>query len=132
MEESSKFTTPQMEGMNLTDQNSTLPRPHSTIKTADINLDHDIAGEFEAAIDHSKIESRKKYDFMNLGASVAGFGGGQSDAMNYSPFTGEQSAIRAPERAGPNEGRMRNTGSIMGDWEERDSSFVNASHNQGF
>jgi len=53
---------------NFTDQNSTLQKPPSTIlKTADINLDHDIAGEFEAAIDHSKLESRHKYDFMNLG-----------------------------------------------------------------
>lgn len=46
--------------------------PTSTIlKTGDINLDHDIAGEFEAAIDHSKLNSRQKYDFMNLGGQSA-------------------------------------------------------------
>lgn len=56
---------------NFTDgDNSTLHMPLSTIKTADLNLDHDIAGEFEAAIDHSKLESRNKYDFMNLQASA--------------------------------------------------------------
>lgn len=37
--------------------NSTLNMPASTVKTAELNLDHDIAGEFEAAIDHSKLES---------------------------------------------------------------------------
>ena len=46
--------------------------PTTTIKTADINLDHDIAGEFEAAVDHSKLESRNKYDFMNLDGGGAG------------------------------------------------------------
>jgi len=46
--------------------------PSSTIhKTTDKNLDHDIAGEFEAAIDHSKLDSRHKYDFMNLGGQSA-------------------------------------------------------------
>jgi hypothetical protein len=54
---------------NFTDQNSTLVKLASTVlKSPDINLDHDIAGEFEDAIDHSKLESRHKYDFMNLGA----------------------------------------------------------------
>ncbi len=42
----------------------------STVKTADLNLEHDIAGEFEAAIDHSKLESKNKYDFMNLEGSI--------------------------------------------------------------
>ena len=46
--------------------NSTLQLIPSTVKTAEMNLDHDIAGEFEAAIDHSKLESKNKYDFMNL------------------------------------------------------------------
>ena len=67
---------------NFTDHNCTLPRPPSTIKTADINLDHDIAGEFEAAIDHSKLESKNKYDFMNLDAPVQ-----QLPPNNYSPFS---------------------------------------------
>jgi len=58
-----------MQGFN-TDQNSTLQMPASTIKTAELNLDHDIAGDFEAAIDHSKLESKNKYDFMNLDAPV--------------------------------------------------------------
>ena len=40
--------------------------PTSTIKTVDLNLDHDIAGEFEAAVDQSKLQSKNKYDFMNL------------------------------------------------------------------
>jgi len=50
--------------------NSTLPIPASSIKTVDLNLEHDIAGEFEAAIDPMNLESRKKYDFMNLDAPV--------------------------------------------------------------
>ena len=134
--ESSKFATPQMAAdFKLTDGvNSTLNMPTSTIKTADINLDHDIAGEFEAAIDHSKLESRKKYDFMNLQGNVSQGGGfGASDGMNNSPFNAEgQSVIRPHGGAGPNEHRMRNTGSIMGDIESRDSSFITANHGQGY
>ncbi len=53
-------------GLNFTMDQSTLHMPTTTVKTAELNLDHDIAGEFEAAIDHSKLESRNKYDFMNL------------------------------------------------------------------
>ena len=60
--------TPQTYG--FADQMSTLQKPTSTVRTADINLDHDIAGEFEAAVDQSKLESRNKYDFMNLGGGV--------------------------------------------------------------
>ena len=49
------------------DVNSTLNIPQTTtVKTTDLNLDHDIAAEFENAIDHSKLESQNKYDFMNL------------------------------------------------------------------
>ena len=53
-------------GLNFTGDPSTLHMPTTTVKTAELNLDHDIAGEFEAAVDHSKLESRNKYDFMNL------------------------------------------------------------------
>ena len=98
--------------MAFTDNNSTLQRPATSVKTADLNLDHDIAGEFEAAIDHSKLESKNKYDFMNLGGSVSG------NAYGQSPFTADaQSAIRQNVN-------MRATGSIMGDVESRASSFA--------
>ena len=61
------FQTPDnMAGFIYGEGNSTLHLVPSTVKTAELNLDHDIAGEFEAAIDHSKLESRNKYDFMNL------------------------------------------------------------------
>ena len=73
--------------MNLTDQNSTLQMLTSNVKTAELNLDHDIAGEFEAAIDHSKLESRNKYDFMNLDASTSNLNvGGQIPQL--SPLSG--------------------------------------------
>ena len=55
-----------MAGFIYGEDNSTLHLVPSTVKTAELNLDHDIAGEFEAAVDHSKLESRSKYDFMNL------------------------------------------------------------------
>ena len=90
----------------------------SNVKTADLNLEHDIAGEFEAAIDHSKLESKNKYDFMNLDASTTNLNvGGQVPQL--SPFSAEmQSAIRPAAN-------MRATGSIMGDIDSRaSSSFV--------
>lgn len=96
--------------------------PPSTVKTADLNLDHDIAGEFEAAIDHSKLDSKHKYDFMNFGGSTC--------QQQYSPFTAEkQSAIRPMNNwrdrdNGAGTAGMRATGSIMGDAESRDSSFL--------
>ena len=97
--------------------NSTLNIPASSIKTADLNLDHDIAGEFEAAIDPLNLESRKKYDFMNLDGPVKILNNEQS------PFTADhQSAIRPAAN-------LRNTGSIMGDFDDRSSSFnVSAPH----
>ena len=107
---------------NYNDPNSTLQMPTSTVKTVDLNLDHDIAGEFEDAIDHSKLESKHKYDFMNFG--------GTASVKQYSPFTAEQqSAIRPANnwRDCENGNRiagLRATGSIMGDVESRDSSFM--------
>ena len=79
------------------DQNSTLQMPTSTVKTADLNLDHDIAGEFEAAVDHSKLESKHKYDFMNLGTGNSNSAAKQA----RSPFNaGLQSSIRPAEPVG--------------------------------
>jgi len=40
------------------------------IKTVDLNLEHDIAGDFEAAMDLKHLRSSKQYDFMNLDAPV--------------------------------------------------------------
>ena len=98
--------------------------PTSTVKTEGLNLDHDIAGEFEAAIDHSKLESHNKYDFMNLHNKP-----GQPSNIDFahSPFSvsnQHQSAIR-PVQGGGGMANMRATGSIMGDIDSRaSSSFV--------
>ena len=56
--------TPQINTLN--NDVNTLMRPTSTIKTSDLNLDHDIAGDFEAVIDQKHLRSSKQYDFMNF------------------------------------------------------------------
>jgi len=102
----------------------------STVKTAELNLDHDIAGEFEAAIDHSKLESKNKYDFMNLhdqNPNIARYAAGLQ--AQHSPFSVDgqhQSVIRPlPVAANQSTNNMRATGSIMGDVDSRaSSSFI--------
>ena len=60
-------TSPHRLPMNNDNNRQAYDMPMSTIKTADLNLDHDIAGEIDAMVDSRQLESKNKYAFMGFG-----------------------------------------------------------------